>query len=139
MTSLHVLQEGEDPYGDAARDSMGHVALALLAFAADNPSFAEGLDAAERDAVQRLLDRRGTAAGDPDRHNVLYTNYLGRIAPEDRDLIVPSLVDKLGLVGTRDDLTARIAAMEEAGIDEIVIQPVLDPPAEMTELAKLTT
>ncbi|TDC83861.1 LLM class flavin-dependent oxidoreductase [Actinomadura sp. 7K507] len=137
MTSLHVLREGEDPYGDAARDAMGHIALALLAFAADNPSFAEGLDARERDAVQRLLDRRATTAADPERHKVLYTNYLGRIAPEDRDLILPSLVDKLALVGTRDDLAERVAAMESAGIDEIVIQPVVDPPAEMAELAEL--
>ncbi|XRQ09038.1 LLM class flavin-dependent oxidoreductase [Actinomadura welshii] len=137
MTSLRVLQDGEDPHGDAARDAMGHIALALLTFAADNPSFAEGLDERERDAVRRLLDRRGTAAGAPDRHDVLYTGYLGRISPADRDLVVPSLVDKLGLVGTPDELAGRIAEMERAGIDEIVIQPVVDPPAEMAELAKL--
>src|SRR5690606_27177347 len=138
MTSMRVLRDGEDPYGDAARDAMGHIALALLTFAADNPSFAEGLDEEERDAVQRLLDRRGTTATAQDRHNVLYTNYLGRIRPEERDLVVPSLVDKLGLVGTRDQLAERIAAMEEAGIDEIVLQPVIDPPAEMAEFAALT-
>lgn len=138
MTSMRVLRDGEDPYGDAARDAMGHIALALLTFAADNPSFAEGLDEEERDAVQRLLDRRGTTATAQDRHNVLYTNYLGRIRPEERDLVVPSLVDKLGLVGTRDQLAERIAAMEEAGIDEIVLQPVIDPPAEMAEFAELT-
>jgi 5,10-methylenetetrahydromethanopterin reductase len=53
-------------------------------------------------------------------------------------LVLPALIDRLALVGTRDDLLARVAAMEAAGIDEIVIQPVIDPPTEMAEFAKLT-
>jgi hypothetical protein len=91
----------------------------------------------EPEAVQKLLQRRGTTATDPNRHAALYRNYLGRIYPEDRDLIVPSLVDKLGLIGTREGLGERLAAMSQAGINEIVIQPVVDPEVEMTELAKL--
>jgi 5,10-methylenetetrahydromethanopterin reductase len=137
MTSLHVLAEGEDRHGDRARDAMGHVAMALLTFAADNPSFRESLEPAEADAVERLLQRRGTTATATDRHRTLYRNYLGRIDPDDRDLVVPSLVDKLGLIGTPDELTERIAALETAGIDEIVIQPVVDPDKEMVALAGL--
>ncbi|MGN9783096.1 LLM class flavin-dependent oxidoreductase [Nonomuraea sp. ZG12] len=137
MTSMHILAEGENPYGDLARDSMGHIAMALLTFAADNPAFREGLEPEELDAVQRLLDRRGTTATADDRHFRLYENYLGRIHPEDRDLIVPSLVDKLGLVGTGDDLVKRIATLEASGIDELVLQPVLDPAQEMADFARL--
>lgn len=48
-------------------------------------------------------------------------------------------MNALALVGTRDDLLARIAALEHAGIDELLIQPVIDPPAEMAQLAKLLT
>lgn len=138
MTSLHVLGEGEDPYGDPARDATGHTVLSFLVYAADKPSFAEVLGAEEREAVRRFLDRRGTTATAPDRYNALYTNYLGRIDPADRDLVLPSLMDRLALVGTRDDLLARFAAMRAAGIDEIVVQPVVDPPTEMAQLAKLT-
>jgi len=137
MTSLRVLAAGEDRHSDLAKDTMGHVAMALLIFAADNPAFGDSLEPAEADAVQRLLQRRGTTATAIDRHKTLYRNYLGRIDPEDRDLVVPSLVDKLGLIGTRDELSERIAAMEKAGIDEIVIQPVVDPDREMQELAGL--
>jgi alkanesulfonate monooxygenase SsuD/methylene tetrahydromethanopterin reductase-like flavin-dependent oxidoreductase (luciferase family) len=137
MTSLRVLGEGEDRYSDLVKDTMGHVAMSLLTFAADNPSFAESMAPEERAAVESLLRRRGTTATDPNRHATLYQNYLGRIRPEDRDLVLPSLVDKLGLVGTRDELLERLAAMEQAGIDEIVIQPVVDPESEMVELAKL--
>lgn len=139
MTSLHVLGPGEDRYGDRARDTMGHIALSLLTFAADNPSFAKSLEPEEADAMRRLLERRGTTATDPNRHTTLYRNYLGRIDPSERDLIVPSLVDKLGLIGTRTELLDRIAAMERAGIDEIVIQPVVDPETEMRDLADLMT
>ncbi|WP_083933212.1 LLM class flavin-dependent oxidoreductase [Kribbella catacumbae] len=137
MTALHVLDDGEDPYGDAARDAVGQIALALLTFAADTPSSAEGLGAEARDAVRRLLDQRGTTATSPDRYARLCAKYLGRIAPAERDLILPSLMDQLTLVGTRDDLLARVATLEDAGVDEIVIQPVVDPPAEMAEFAKL--
>ncbi|WP_280334780.1 LLM class flavin-dependent oxidoreductase [Nocardia wallacei] len=138
MTSMHVLAEGEDRYGDASRDAMGHIALSLLTFAADNPSFGDNLSAEETDAVARLLARRGTTATSDQRHKVLYRNYLGRIAAEDRDLVLPSLVDKLGLVGTPDELAGRIAEMESSGVDELVIQPVVDPVAEMTAFAKLS-
>ncbi len=138
MTSLRVLDEGEDRHGDLARDSMGHVAMALLTFAADNPAFRESLEPDEAAAVEHLLRRRGTTATATDRHKTLYRNYLGRIDPGDRDLIVPSLVDKLGLIGTHDELSERIAALETAGIDEIVIQPVVDPEKEMAVLARLT-
>ncbi len=62
MTSLHVLAEGEDRHGDLAKDTMGHVAMALLIFAADNPAFGDSLEPDEADAVQRLLSRRGTTA-----------------------------------------------------------------------------
>ncbi|MFD9892434.1 LLM class flavin-dependent oxidoreductase [Amycolatopsis sp. NPDC059027] len=138
MTSLHVLGESEDPYGDAVRDATGHTVLSFLVFAADKPSFAEVLGPEEREAVRRFLDRRGTTATAPDRYRMLYTNYLGRIDPADRDLVLPALIDRLAMAGTRDDLLSRIAAMAAAGIDEIVIQPVVDPPAEMAEFAKLT-
>ncbi|MCX5358185.1 LLM class flavin-dependent oxidoreductase [Streptomyces sp. NBC_00124] len=143
VTSLHLLDEDEDPHSDAARDATGHLVLSLLAFAADTaadtPAFADQLGPEEREAVRRLLDRRGTTATAPDRHTKLYPNYLGRIAPQDRDLVLPSLMNALALVGTRDDLLARITTLEQAGIDELLIQPVIDPPTEMARLAKLLT
>ncbi|MFG1966523.1 LLM class flavin-dependent oxidoreductase [Nonomuraea sp. NPDC049028] len=143
VTALHILEEDEDPSGDAVRDATGHLVLSLLAFAADTAAdaraFAEQLVPEEREAVRRLLDRRGTTATAPDRHTKLYPNYLGRIAPEDRDLILPSLMNTLALVGTRDDLRARITTLEQAGVDELLIQPVIDPPIEMAQLAKLLT
>ncbi|MGW3352289.1 LLM class flavin-dependent oxidoreductase [Nonomuraea rubra] len=138
MTALHVLADGDDPHGDAARDATGHIVMSLLTFAAENPAFAERLGPEERDAVHRLLDRRGITAATPSRHLALYPGYLERIAAADRDLILPSLMDALTLVGTRDDLLGRIAALERAGVDELVVQPVIDPAAEMAELAKLT-
>ncbi|MFI1170216.1 LLM class flavin-dependent oxidoreductase [Streptomyces melanogenes] len=143
VTALHLLDEDEDPHGDAARDATGHLVLSLLAFAADTaadtPSLAEQLGPEEGEAVRKLLDRRGTTATAPDRHTKLYPNYLGRIAPQDRDLVLPSLMNTLALVGTRDDLLARITTLEQAGVDELLIQPVVDPPTEMALLAKLLT
>ncbi|WP_405827714.1 LLM class flavin-dependent oxidoreductase [Streptomyces sp. NBC_00105] len=143
VTSLHLLDEDEDPHGVAARDATGHLVLSLLAFAADTaadtPAFAEQLGPEESEAVRRLLDRRGTTATAPDRHTKLYPNYLGRIAPQDRDLVLPSLMNTLALVGTRDDILARITTLEQAGVDELLIQPVIDPSTEMALLAKLLT
>ncbi|TJZ54547.1 LLM class flavin-dependent oxidoreductase [Streptomyces piniterrae] len=143
VTSLHLLDEDEDPHGDAARDATGHLVLSLLAFAADTaaakPAFAEQLGPEEREAVRRLLERRGTTATAPDRHTKLYPNYLGRIAPQDRDLVLPSLMNTLALVGTRDDLLPRVTTLEQAGVDELLIQPVIDPPTEMALLAELLT
>ncbi|WBB58303.1 LLM class flavin-dependent oxidoreductase [Streptomyces sp. WMMC500] len=139
VTPLHLLDENEDATGDAARDATGHLVMSLLDFAADTPDFAAQLAPDEREAVRRLLDRRGTTATAPDRYTKIYPNYLGRIAPHDRDLILPSLMNTVALVGTGDDLRARLTTLEQAGIDELIIQPVIDPPTEMTHLAKLLT
>lgn len=137
MTALHVLGDREDRHGPAAQDAMGHIALSLLLFAAENPSFAALMTAEENTAVQQLVARRGATEGSPKRHRMLYRNYLGRIAPEDRDLVTPSLIDKAGLVGTPSELCSRISELEKSGVDELVIQPVVDPFAEMTAFAEL--
>ncbi|MEV6240293.1 LLM class flavin-dependent oxidoreductase [Lentzea sp. NPDC051838] len=137
VTALHVLDDGSDPHGDAARDATGHLVLSLLAFAADEPAFADRLGPEEREVVQRFLDRRGTTATSPDRYTKIYPGYLGRIAPQDRDLVVPSLMNALALVGTRDDLRARIATLEQAGVGELLVQPVVDPHVEMARFATL--
>lgn len=137
MSSLHVLADGEDRYGDPVKDSMGHIALSALILAAENPAFHAALPPEEATAVDRLLELRGTAPTDPKLHQALYRNYLGRLSPEDRELIVPSLVDKFGLVGTRSEITERINVLEKSGVDELVIQPVVDPETEMAELARL--
>ncbi|WP_151477438.1 LLM class flavin-dependent oxidoreductase [Streptomyces albicerus] len=137
MTSLHVLADGEDPYGDSAKDSMGHIALSALILAVENPAFRAALPQEEAAAVDRLLQSRGTTPTDPNRHHTLYHNYLGRLSPEDRELIVPSLVDRFGLVGTWDEVTERISVLEKSGVDELVIQPAVDPETEMAELARL--
>jgi alkanesulfonate monooxygenase SsuD/methylene tetrahydromethanopterin reductase-like flavin-dependent oxidoreductase (luciferase family) len=139
VTALHLLRGNEDFDSDAARDTTGHLVLSLLDFAADTPAFAEQLGPGQREAVRQLLDRRGTTATAPDRYIKLYPNYLGRIAPQDRDLVLPSLMNSVALVGTRDGLRTRITALEQAGVDELLIQPVIDPPTEMARLAELLT
>ncbi|GAA1969292.1 hypothetical protein [Amycolatopsis minnesotensis] len=121
VTALHVLGEDEDPRGDTARDATGHLVLSLLASAADTAA-----------------DTADTATA-PDRYTKLYPGYLDRIAPQDRDLVLPSLIHTLALVGARDDLRTRIATLGRAGVDELLIQPVLDPPAEMAQFADLLT
>jgi hypothetical protein len=137
VTALHVLRDGEAPDGDAARDATGHLVLSLLDFAADTPGVADHLGPDVREAVRKLLDRRGTTATAPDRYTKLYPNYLGRIAPQDRDLVLPELMNTLALVGTRDDLRTRITELERAGVTDLLVQPVIDPPAEMAGLAAL--
>ncbi|MCI3935176.1 LLM class flavin-dependent oxidoreductase [Streptomyces sp. AN091965] len=139
MSSLYVLADGEDRYGDAVKDAIGHIALSALILGAESPAFRAGLAPEEAAAVDRLLQSRGTTPTDPRRHQALYRNYLGPLAPEDRELIVPSLVDTFGLIGTRDEITERIDALAKAGVDELVIQPVMDPETEMAALARLLT
>ncbi|MEU5901878.1 LLM class flavin-dependent oxidoreductase [Streptomyces venezuelae] len=138
LSSLYVLAEGEDRYGEPVKDAIGHIVVSALLLAVENPAFRAALPEEESAAVDRLLRRRGTTATAPDRHHTLYRNYLGRLSAEDRDLVVPSLVDRFGLVGTEDELRQRIDALEKSGVDELVIQPMApNPEAEMTALARL--
>ncbi|MER0245984.1 LLM class flavin-dependent oxidoreductase [Streptomyces sp. HSW2009] len=137
ISALHVLADGADRYGDPVRDSVGHIALGALVLGAEEPAFRAGLPPAEAAAVDRLLAMRGTTATDPRLHQALYRNYLGRPSVAERELIVPSLVDRFGLVGTRSEVVGRIEALERAGVDELLIQPVVDPERQMVEFARL--
>ncbi|MEO3873474.1 LLM class flavin-dependent oxidoreductase [Nonomuraea sp. B12E4] len=137
ISALRVLADGEDRHGDSVKDAVGHIALSALIFGADDPDFRAVLPPEQAAAVDRLLQLRGTGVADPGRHHALYHNYLGPLSPADRGLIVPSLVDRFGLVGTRDELIGRIDVLEKAGVDELVLHPAVDPEAEMAEFARL--
>lgn len=137
ISSLYVLADGEDRYGDAVKDATGHIAVSALMLAVENPAFRAALPQEESAAVDRLLRLRGVTGDDRNRHHALYRNYLGRLPARERDLVVPSLVDRFGLVGTRDEIRRQLDALEQAGVDELVIQPVVDPEGEMAEFARL--
>ncbi|MFD5133940.1 hypothetical protein [Streptomyces olindensis] len=49
---------------------------------------------------------------------------------------MPSLVDRFGLIGTRDEVRQQIDALEKSGVNELLIQPVVAPETEMAELAR---
>ncbi|MFF5126160.1 hypothetical protein ACFY41_04380 [Streptomyces syringium] len=83
-------------------------------------------------------DPHGDAARDATGHLVL--SLLAFAA--DTAAARPASAGQLGPeepVGTRDDLLARITTLEQAGVDELIVQPVIDPPTEMALLAKLLT
>lgn len=68
VTSLHILDQDEDPHGDAARDATGQLVLSLLAFAADTaadtPAFADQLGPED---ARRCGDSSTGAAPPPPR------------------------------------------------------------------------
>ncbi|MCB5170210.1 LLM class flavin-dependent oxidoreductase [Streptomyces bambusae] len=127
MTSLHVLADGEDRYGNAAKDATGHIALTALILAAENPSFRAMLPPQESAAVTHLLHLRGTTP--------LHHNYLGPLPTEDRPLVLPSLLDKFALITPRSGLPHLLTTLEDAGVTDLLLHPAHPEPG-MTTLAR---
>jgi alkanesulfonate monooxygenase SsuD/methylene tetrahydromethanopterin reductase-like flavin-dependent oxidoreductase (luciferase family) len=60
------------------------------------------------------------------RHLRTHLGHNCWVIPEEERFVTPELIDRTCLVGTADDLRRRVADLEEAGLDQIVLLPPLD-------------
>ena len=61
------------------------------------------------------------------RHMRIHAGHNCWVEPEEDRFITPELIERTCLVGTPDQLVARLRALEEAGLSQVMILPPLAP------------
>jgi alkanesulfonate monooxygenase SsuD/methylene tetrahydromethanopterin reductase-like flavin-dependent oxidoreductase (luciferase family) len=70
------------------------------------------------------------------RHQELHRGHLVELVhAEDRALVTPEAVRRFALCGTAAELRRRLAELSRDGVDEVLLQPGGDVPAELRRLA----
>jgi 5,10-methylenetetrahydromethanopterin reductase len=128
MTAFHLTQPGEQLETPRVRKAVGPFVTSssnIFAFSCPNP---EDLPADFRDDLMAFKN----AYRVPDepietRHLKLYSEYLQGFKKEHEPLVTEKMIRATTLTGTRDEVIEAIHNMRKAGIQQVAIQPVLDP------------
>ena len=128
LTTIVVLDAGEAVDSPRVRHECGAFAIAALHYAYDqwrnfgrrptNPAVADVWD-----------DYTALLAEVPERirHQRVHQGHNCWVVPEEERFVTRDLIERTCLVGTADTIVERLGAMGEAGLDQVMILPPLEP------------
>jgi alkanesulfonate monooxygenase SsuD/methylene tetrahydromethanopterin reductase-like flavin-dependent oxidoreductase (luciferase family) len=60
-------------------------------------------------------------------HQRIHAEHNCWVVPEEERFVTKELIEATCLVGTADEIVARLAALEAAGLEQVMILPAFDP------------
>lgn len=131
LTTMVVLQPGEPPDSDRVKRQCGAFAVASLHYAYDQwrqyGRTPGGPLAEVWDEYAALLDE----VPEELRHQRVHQGHNCWVLPEEERFLTRGLIEATCLVGTADELVERLRALHDAGLDEVMILPNLEPRYEV--------
>ena len=133
LTTIVVLEPGEASDSERVKRLCGAFAIASLHYSYDQwrqqgrgpgPALA-GL----WEQYSTLLEQTPAEI----RHQRIHRGHNCWVEPEEEPFVTRELIEATCLVGTRDQLIERLAALDDAGLDQIMILPPLEPRYEVLE------
>ncbi|MEL7156053.1 MAG: LLM class flavin-dependent oxidoreductase [Actinomycetota bacterium] len=67
------------------------------------------------------------------RHQRIHVGHNCWVLPEEERFVTRELIEATCLIGTRDELIERLRALDDAGLDQLMILPPFDPRFEVLE------
>ena len=67
------------------------------------------------------------------RHQRIHGGHNCWVLPEEERFLTPDVLQASSLIGTRDQLIDKLAALDEAGLDQIMILPNFDTRFDVIE------
>ena len=133
LTTMVVLRPGEAPDSDRVKAQCGAFAMAALHYSYDQwrqygrrPS---GPVAEVWDDYTALVEE----VPEERRHQRIHQGHNCWVLPEEERFVTRELIEATCMVGTADDLVDRLQRLHEAGLDEVMILPNLDPRYDVLE------
>lgn len=133
LTTAVVLEDGEATDSDRVKELCGAFAIASLHYSYDQyrnygraPS---GAAAAVWDEYRVVVEQ----TDESHRHQRVHAGHNCWVLPEEKQFVTKELIEQSCLVGSRDQLVEQLAALDEAGLDQIMILPPFDPRYEVIE------
>lgn len=127
LTTMVVLDEGESANSERVRDECGAFAIAGLHYAYEQsrqlgrsaPGFDPDLWQDYVAMLEQIPEER--------RHMRIHAGHNCWVEPEEEKFITPELIQRTCLIGTADELVARLQELERAGLSQVMILPPLAP------------
>jgi alkanesulfonate monooxygenase SsuD/methylene tetrahydromethanopterin reductase-like flavin-dependent oxidoreductase (luciferase family) len=133
LTAACVLRAGEDLTSDRVVDTLGPMVVGGFHYAYDMvrnygakppPHLAD-----DWDEFCALVE----AVPEPVRHNRIHIGHCTWLEPEERRFVTPERIRGACLVGSGRDIIEQLAAMERAGLTQVMLLPSLDRQYEALE------
>jgi 5,10-methylenetetrahydromethanopterin reductase len=127
LTTISVIDEGETADSPRIRDECGAFAMATVHFAYDQwrqfghepPAFLGGV---WDDYCAMLRD-----VPDDRLHQRIHSGHNCWVLPEEERFVTPEIIEATCLAGHAEDIAARLKALEQAGLDQVMILPAFEP------------
>jgi len=133
LTTMVVLDPGEASDSARAKAECGAFAMATLHYAYDQW---RQLGQAPPPFVADIWDDYCAMLADipPERlHQRIHAGHNCWVLPEEQRFITRELIEVSCLVGTRDQLIERLQALDQAGLQQVMLLPNFDPRFEVIE------
>jgi 5,10-methylenetetrahydromethanopterin reductase len=133
LTFGTVLDDGEDVGSARVRQAAGHAAAVAVhgAYEFLGPAAADRIPGAPAwfDAIDAVPAER--------RHLEVHRGHLVELNEHDELVVTPELIASTTFTGTVEDLSARLADLDAAGVTEVAYQPAGDIERELRAFAQL--
>ena len=133
LSTIAVLDAGEASDSPRVRHECGAFAMATVHYAYDQwrqfgqepPGF----------LTEFWEDYRAMLAAVPAErlHQRIHAGHNCWVIPEEERFLTRGLLEATCMIGTRDQLIERLLALDEAGLDQVMILPALEPRYEVLE------
>ncbi len=125
LTTMVVLEEGETVASRRVADECGAFAIAGLHYAYEQSRqlgrSAPGFDPEMWRDYVAMLER----VPEERRHMRIHAGHNCWVEPEEEQFVTPELIERTCLVGTDDQLVARLNELDGAGLSQLMILPPL--------------
>lgn len=133
LTTMVVLDEGEAADSDRVKAECGAMAMAAVHYAYDQwRNFGHQPPGVYReiwDDYTALLE----SYPEERRHQRIHAGHNCWVLPEEERFLTRQVLEASSMIGTRDALLARLRALHEAGLDQVMILPSFDTRYDVLE------
>lgn len=133
LTTISILDAGETADSPRIRAECGAFAMATLHYAYDqHRQFGQAPPSLIADIWEdycALLDQVPAQR----LHQRIHAGHNCWVLPEEERFLSGRLIEATCMVGSRDQLIDRLEALDDAGLDEVMILPAFDPRYEVLE------
>ena len=126
LTTMLVLDEGESAGSERCRRQTGAFAIAALHYAYEQWSQFGRRPGPWLEPIWDDYTAMLAEVPEERRHQRIHLGHNCWVIPEEERFVTEELIRRTCLVGTADELAQRVAQLDEAGLDQLVILPPLD-------------
>jgi alkanesulfonate monooxygenase SsuD/methylene tetrahydromethanopterin reductase-like flavin-dependent oxidoreductase (luciferase family) len=126
LTSVCVLEPGEDLRSERVIRTVGPFALSSLHYLYELARFEQREPPTHLRPIWQAYTQRVEQTPASHRHLRIHAGHCVYILPEEAEFVTPELIEASCMVGRPDALAARMRALADAGLGELMLLPSLE-------------